>query len=127
MREKKNLYKVCESDSIYKAIDKNDALLRQLSKMDKEIKKLKSHNNTLKSAWKITEEYLVNISKEKSWKDISEEINNATFMKIKKICPNCKKKGMNKQQHNGFSTISCEKCNYRNKVNEKRSSDTEGS
>jgi len=127
MRTKKNLYKVSKKDSIEEAIDKNDALLRQLIKVGAEIKKLKSQNNTLKNAWKITEEYLINISKEKSLKDISEEIENARLIKIKKNCPNCKKKGMIKHQYDGFSTISCEKCNYRNKVNEKGSSEVEDS
>lgn len=122
---KRHTYRIHKKDSIEEAIDKNDALIRRLEKLEKENKKLKSYNRTLKDAWQKTEDYLVAISEDKDIDEIFEEIDSKTELrKMKKSCPNskCRNRTLNKRKFDGYHIISCLKCGYRNRVNEGRSS-----
>lgn len=122
---KRNTYRVHKKDSIEDAIEKNEALIRRLDSLERENKKLKSQNKTLNNAWQKTEEYLVAISDKKDIDEIFEEIDTKTNLrKIRKKCPDskCGGKTMNKRKYDGYYILSCTKCGYRNKVNEKRSS-----
>lgn len=123
---KRNSYKVHKKDSIEDAIDKNETLTRRLNKLERENKKLKSENKTLQNAWHKTEEYLVAISENKSIKTIFDEIDTKTSLrKVRKKCPNssCGSKTLNKRIYDGYSVLSCLMCGYRNRVNERGSSD----
>lgn len=128
MRTRKKSYRVFKKDSIEEAIQKNDVLIKSFHKLEKEIKRLKSENGTLMDAWEITEEYLCAVSEGKTREEIFNEIATKTNLnKIKKKCPapKCGENIMNKKQFDGFYIISCSRCGYRNKVNEKRSSKIE--
>ena len=122
MSRKRRSYKVYKKDSIKEAIGKNDVLLKRLEKLERENKKLKSENKTLQDAWHKTEEYLVAISEGKTIGKIFEEIDTQTNLrKIKKSCPNskCGGKTLNKRQYEGYHVLSCMRCGYRNRVNER--------
>ncbi len=120
-----NSYRIHKKDSIEDAIDKNEALIRRLYRIEKELKKVQSQNKTLKDAWQKTEDYLVAISEDKNIEAIFEEIDTKTNLrKVKQKCPNsrCNGKMMNKRKYEGYNILSCLKCGYRNRINEGRSS-----
>ncbi len=122
---KSSNYRIHKKDSIEDAIDKNESLIRRLVRLEKELKKIKSQNRTLKDAWQKTEDYLVAISEDKKIEVIFEEIDTKTSLrKVKQECPNseCNSKMMNKRKYDGYDILSCLKCGYRNRVNEGRSS-----
>lgn len=119
---RKNIYKVSKKDSIEKAIEKNEALIAKLNRLEKENKRLRSENRTLQNAWQETEEYLVAISEEKDIDQIFDEIDTKTELrKVRQPCPNpkCSSKTMNKRKFDGYSIVSCKKCGYRNRVDER--------
>ena len=100
-------------------------LLLKIDKLEQTIKKLRSENKMLESAWAKTEGYLISISKDKTIKEIFTEIESKTKInKIRKECPNsdCSNKIMNKRQFDGFYLIYCEKCGYRNRIDEEGNS-----
>jgi hypothetical protein len=122
MAGKKGIYRVSSKDSIEDAIDKNEKLIAKIGRLEREIKKLRSSNRTIKDIWTKTEEYLLAISEEKSLKEIFSEIDTKTSLrKVKKKCPSCSNKQMNKRHYDGYYVISCD-CGYRNRVDERGSS-----
>jgi Zn ribbon nucleic-acid-binding protein len=124
---RRNIYKVSKKDSIETAIEKNLSLIDKIDKLMRENKKLRSENRTLKNAWQKTEEYLVAISEEKDIDEIFNEIDTKTNLrKIRKSCPNsgCSSKTMNKRKFDGYSIVSCVKCGYRNRVDERGTEET---
>ena len=103
-------------------IDLNDNLLKKIAKLEKKIKKLKSENNTLLDAWKKTEEYLTIISKDKGIREIFDEIEKKTKTKMAgEVCPNCMSINTGKEEENGYQILFCTKCDYRNRIDDKRS------
>lgn len=104
---------------------KKEVLVDKIKRLEKEIKKLRSHNRTLQDAWHKTEDYLIAVSENKSIKEIFDEIDTKTSLrKIKKKCPNskCGNNTLNKRNYGEYHIISCSRCGYRNRVNEKGSS-----
>jgi len=102
----------CPNDDIY-------SLRRIIKKLKQENKRLRSENKTLEDAWSKTESYLIAISKNKTIKEIFDELDSKTFIRtIKMKCGKCDNKTMNKRQFNKYYLVYCGRCGYRNRVND---------
>lgn len=124
---KRNIDKINKSDSNKTIAKKNLNLTDRIIKLERENKKLRSENRTLKNAWQKTEEYLVAISDNKKIETIFNEIDTKTNLrKIKQKCPNsdCSNNTLNRRKFDGYSVVSCVKCGYRNRVDERGSKKT---
>ena len=96
-------------------------LRKIILKLKKEVKRLKSENSTLKNAWNKTESYLIAISKDKTIKEIFDELESKTFTRtIKMKCKKCDNNTMNKRQFDNYFLVYCSKCGYRNRINDNR-------
>ena len=108
MRNKKNTVKTKKGDEAYEKI---------ITRMERDIEKLKAKNKVLMEALKTTEAYLASISKDKTIQEIFQEVLDNTKINITKKCPKCHTEGMKSINLGFIKIISCS-CGYRNRVNE---------
>ena len=100
-------------------IDDIDNLRQTIRKLRQENRRLRSENKTLGDAWSKTESYLIAISKDKTIKEIFDELDAKTFTRtIKMKCGKCDNKTMNKRQFNNYFLVYCSRCGYRNRIND---------
>ena len=90
---------------------------RIISRMERDITKLKAKNKTLRAALNITEEYLLSVSKDKTLIDIFKEVQDNTEINVHEKCPKCGSMGMKRINLGNIKIISC-LCGYRNRINE---------
>ena len=100
-----------------KSKKKDEDYERIISRMERDIGKLKAKNKSLKNALDETEEYLLAISKDKTLIDIFKEVQDNTAINVHEKCPKCGSMGMKKRNLGNIKIISC-KCGYRNRINE---------
>ena len=88
-----------------------------ISRMERDIEKLKAKNKALMDALKTTESYLASISKDKTIQEIFQEVVDNTKINVNEKCPKCNSQGMKRINLGFVKIISCS-CGYRNRVNE---------
>lgn len=107
--------------SIKKISDKknksDDHYNKIISRMERDIEKLKAKNKSLMAALETTESYLEAISKDKTVHEIFQEVLDNTKVNVSEKCPKCHTAGMKKINLGFVKIISCS-CGYRNRVNE---------
>lgn len=100
-------------------IQKQDSELEKIiDKQEREIKRLKSQLKSVNEALKTTEEYLIQISKDKTLDFIQDEIKQKTTVSVSHGCPRCKSQDMRKINLGVVTIIACNDCEYRNRLNE---------
>jgi hypothetical protein len=96
---------------------KNNDYEKIISRMERDIAKLKSKNKSLMDALQTTEVYLTAISKDKTVQEIFQEVLDNTEVNVDIKCPKCGSQGMKRINLGHVKIISCS-CGYRNRVNE---------
>ena len=94
-----------------------------ISRMERDIEKLKAKNKALLDALKTTETYLDSISKDKTIQEIFQEVLDNTKVNVAGKCPRCHAEGLKKINLGFVKIISCS-CGYRNRINESGPSQT---
>ena len=89
-----------------------------IEKQEREIKRLKAQLKNVNETLKTTEEYLIQISKNKTLDFIQNEIEDKTPVKFSHSCPRCKSHDMRKISLGVVTIIACNDCEYRNRLNE---------
>lgn len=108
-----------KTDKICKSCKAEDRESEKIRRLEKENRRLRSENKTLKNAWEATETYLIAISRDKTINDIFQEIEEKTDRKVKEKCPKCGCEEMTRINLGNIKIICCSGCDYRNRVNEK--------
>lgn len=88
-----------------------------ISRMGRDIEKLKAKNKALLDTLKTTETYLDSISKDKTVQEIFQEVLDNTKVNVAEKCPRCHTEGLKRINLGFVKIISCS-CGYRNRVNE---------
>jgi nitrate/TMAO reductase-like tetraheme cytochrome c subunit len=96
---------------------KDERYEKIIGRMERDIEKLKAKNTALLNALKETEQYLNNISKDKTIQEIFQEVLDNTKVNVANKCPKCHSEGMKKINLGYVKIISCS-CGYRNRINE---------
>lgn len=102
---------------IVKNSKKEEEYEKIISRMERDIEKLKSKNKDLMQALKQTEEHLQLIMKDKAIQEIFQEVVDNTDINVKEKCPKCGTLKM-KRVNLGYVKIVVCSCGYRNRVNE---------
>ncbi len=91
---------------------------KQISKMEKEIRRLKSEVKTLQEALTKTDEYLVDMVKDKTVEEVMQEVKDNADVVLQEKCPNCGTDEMKQINLGTIKIIKCTRCSYRNRLNE---------
>lgn len=110
--------------AVVKKYKKNDTTYEKIiSRMERDIDKLKAKNKALEVALKTTESYIESISQDKTIQEIFQEVLDNTKVNAPGRCPKCHKEDMKIVNLGFVKIISCS-CGYRNRVNDSRTDKT---
>ena len=110
--------RIKKEDDIDDAKEKNEKLINMVKKLQKEVSELRTSNRTLQLTFDKTEVYLKEVTNDKSIEEIIKTVKMDKPLKKPEKCPACKS-ALDKLQGRGFHVVTCTKCEYRNRVNEK--------
>jgi predicted nuclease with TOPRIM domain len=97
---------------------------KQIRKLEKEVRRLKTENKTLQDALSKTDDYLIDMVKDRTIEEIMQNIRETTDVVVQEKCPNCGTDEMKKINLGTIKIIACSRCSYRNRLNEPGSSQT---
>ena len=97
---------------------KDDDYEKQIRKLEKENRRLKSEVKTLQEALNITDDYLVAITKDKTLGEVMQDVKENQDVTIEEKCPNCGNHDMKKINLGTTKIVACTRCPYRNRVHE---------
>lgn len=91
---------------------------KQINKMEKEIRRLKSEVKTLQDALSKTDQYMIEMVKDKSVEEIMQNVKDNADVVLQEKCPNCGTYEMKQINLGTIKIIKCTRCSYRNRLNE---------
>jgi predicted transcriptional regulator len=91
---------------------------KQIQKLEREIRRLKTENKTLHDAMRKTDEYLIDMVKDKTVEEVMQSIKDNADVVVQEKCPNCGTDEMKKINLGTIKIIACTRCSYRNRLNE---------
>ncbi len=91
---------------------------KQIRKLERENRRLKSDNRSLQEALSITDDYLISITKDKTLEEVMKDVNENKDVTIQEKCPNCGTSEMKKINLGTTKIVACTSCPYRNRLNE---------
>lgn len=109
---------------IQKNHKKDGEFEKQIRKLEKELKRLKIENKSLQSALEKTDEYLINMMKDKPLNEVMQDIKENSDAVVREKCPKCGTQEMKKINLGTIKIVTCTRCPYRNRLNEPGSDQT---
>ena len=110
---------------VEKKIHKKDCdCEKHIRKLERENKRLKAENKTLNDAIRSTDDYLVDMLKDRSVEEIVQSVKDRADTVVQAKCPNCGKNEMKHINLGIIKIVACTGCPYRNRLNESGPSQT---
>ena len=90
---------------------------KQIRNLESEVRRLKNELKTAKEALAKTDDYLIEMTKDKSVAQVIKDVKDHTDIIVQEKCPKCGTNEMKKINLGAMKLIVCTRCDYRNRVN----------